>query len=210
MADPVSAAPPLKTIVYVIRHGETDWNLQGRFQGHADSRLTEKGMSQANRLGQHLADRSITAIYSSDLGRAMTTAEIIGRAIGCHTQAVDDLRERRLGRLEGLTRDEAIARFPADLASYESGSPDECIPGGESFRSLFDRTESFLVSIAHKHRGESVAIVTHGGNLNATFRMVVGLPMDQARRFSLLNGSLAHLQVQDGIWKLIQWGLIGG
>ncbi|KAB2919875.1 MAG: histidine phosphatase family protein [Dechloromonas sp.] len=196
----------MKTTVYVIRHGETEWNLRGRFQGHFDSSLTERGISQASRLGQHLAGRSISAIYSSDLGRAMATAEIISRSIGLPVQSVDKLRERRLGCLEGLTKDEAATQFPMDLACYESGSPDECISGGESFRNLLDRTEAFLVSIAHTHRGESVAVVTHGGNLNATFRMVVGLPMDQARRFSLLNGSLAHLQFQDETWKLIRWG----
>lgn len=196
----------VRTTVYVIRHGETEWNLRGRFQGHSDSSLTEQGISQASRLGQHLAGRSISALYSSDLGRAMATAGIISRSIGLPVQSVENLRERRLGCLEGLTKDEAAARFPMDLACYESGAPNECISGGESFRSLFDRTASFLVSIALKHRGESVVVVTHGGNLNATFRMAVGLPTDQARRFSLLNGSLAHLQFQGDTWKLIQWG----
>lgn len=196
----------MKTTVYVIRHGETEWNLQGRFQGHSDSRLTERGILQANRLGQHLADRSISAIYSSDLGRAMATADIVGRSIGCPTQAVDSLRERRLGCLEGLTSDEAKAQFPEDLACYESGSPDGYMNGGESFRSLYGRTESFFVSITHKHRGESVAVVTHGGNLNAVFRLVVGLPLGQKRRFSLLNGALAHLEFGGEAWKLIQWG----
>ena len=194
------------TTLFVIRHGETEWNLQGRFQGHSDSRLTERGVLQATLLGRQLANRSIRAMYASDLGRAVTTAEIIGHAINCRVHSEDSLRELRLGRLEGLTRNEAKARFPEDLASYESGSPDGGVSDGESFRSLFERTEAFFVSIAHKHRGEAVAIVTHGGNLNAVFRMVVGLPPDQPRRFSLLNGSLAHLEFRSDEWKLIQWG----
>src|SRR5258706_9533312 len=110
----------MKMRLIVVRHGETEWNAEGREIGQLDSALTPRGMEQARRLAQRLAPAKIAAVYSSDLGRAVKTAEIVAAA--CHTEIrlSPDLRERHMGIFQGVTIQEIRQQFPAERKQYDA------------------------------------------------------------------------------------------
>src|SRR5688500_1894842 len=124
----------MKTQLILLRHGETEWNSLGRLQGHQDSALNPEGLRQAEALAERLAPLSFQALYSSDLGRAVETARRIAARTGHALRQDTRLRERGVGILEGLTRQEAHQRHPAVFAEYKASRPDFVVPGGESSR----------------------------------------------------------------------------
>src|SRR5262245_29104209 len=103
-----------RTQLIIVRHGQTQWNLKLIRQGHLDSGLTEKGIAQAKALGERLARESFTALYSSDLGRAVQTAQMIAAATGHEIITDPRLRERHLGIFQGLKGDELREKFPGE------------------------------------------------------------------------------------------------
>jgi broad specificity phosphatase PhoE len=161
----------VRRTLLLVRHGETSWNREGRYQGHTDVPLSEAGREQARRLRhrladeRHLWDAERTAVLSSDLARARETAELAFGAPG-RTISVDaGLREIRFGVFEGLTRDEIDERHPGRMAAWIHGAPDLAVPGGESRREARARAlaalETFLERAPHQH----VVVVTHGAIL---------------------------------------------
>ena len=194
------------TKVILIRHGQTEWNDGARFQGHLDSRLTQLGIRQAEALGQRLAQEKITAIYSSDLGRAIHTAEIIARSTNHKVTTDPRLRERCLGVFQGLQRDEAQQQYPVEFKKYFSRDPEYAVPGGESVRAHFSTCFACLDELAARHPGQTIAIVTHGGALQALFRHIVGIPFDAIRRFSIQNAAYNLLASGPDGWSVITWG----
>ena len=192
--------------VIVVRHGESEWNREGRQQGHLDSGLSARGKAQAEAIAHRLAERSFAALYSSDLGRAHQTAKIIADVTG-HTAILDArLRERNLGIFEGLTWPEIEQRYPEDCRSFRTGDPDYVIPNGESARRRFCRTVGCLEEIAGNHAGEVIVIVAHGGVLSGLFRKALGIPLEAPRRFRLWNAGLNTFFFEDGSWTLGSWG----
>src|SRR2546423_7111092 len=133
----------------LIRHGETDWNAEHRWQGHADVPLNERGREQAKALAEELAPEGVDAIYASDLSRARDTAEIVGERLGVPVVLDPDLREIDVGSREGLTGDEVGDR-PWD---------------GEAHETHGERILRALRTIAERHPGQRVAVVSHGGSL---------------------------------------------
>jgi probable phosphoglycerate mutase len=151
----------MKTTLFLIRHGETDWNLQKRIQGHVDIPLNETGLQQAKRVAERMRSEPITALYSSDLQRARHTAECIARHHGIEVRLDERLRERNYGLLEGLTKEEIDQQFPDYQASNHK------VPGQESLEAVRQRALQFLSHIASQHLGERIAVVSHGGWINA-------------------------------------------
>lgn len=154
------------TTLYVVRHGETQWNADGRWQGWQDSDLTPLGRQQAAGAGEKLKGRGIGTIYCSDAGRARETARLIGEAIGVTPQPDPALRERFYGEYEGMTSLEIDERFPG--TRYEAGRDrrDTWRPiGGESLIEVTARVMTFVRLVAQQHAGEHVALVTHAGVL---------------------------------------------
>ena len=200
MTDP----PP--TSVFAVRHGETEWNLIGKHQGHLDSPLTERGTQQTRALAAGLVGRGIESVYSSDLGRALRTAEPICAELGLSVQTDERLRERHLGSLQGLTKEKFRHRYPDECRQFGSGDPDYCLPGGESIRQLYERTVGCIEDLAEKHTGKTVLIVSHGGVLNGLFYRAVSLPLSEPRRFSLLNAAISNFSVCGDLWRLETWG----
>jgi 2,3-bisphosphoglycerate-dependent phosphoglycerate mutase len=156
----------MKTTLFLIRHGETDWNLQKRIQGHVDIPLNDTGLQQAKRVAERMRSEPITALYSSDLQRARHTAECIARHHGIEVQLDERLRERNYGLLEGLTREEIDQQFPNYQASNHA------VPGQEPLESVRQRALKFLSHIASQHPGERVAVVSHGGWINAVLHVL--------------------------------------
>ena len=199
------------TTVYIIRHGETEWNLKGIHQGHMDSKLTAKGEKQAEGLGNRFlkSEISFDAIYSSDLGRALRTAEQICAPIGQEKiiQEESSLRERSLGNIEGLTYPELADRMPEDHKQHVSGDPDYKPEGGESWRDFLTRAESSLKEIALRHDNEQILCVTHGGFVSMALRFCLNISLNDKRRFSIPNTAVNVFEFHsESGWRLRTWG----
>lgn len=201
MNDPMSP-----TVLFAVRHGETEWNLIERQQGHLDSPLTGHGIKQAHALANGLADRGIEVLYSSDLGRALQTATIIADKLGLMIHQDQRLRERHLGTMQGFTRQEHAERYPEDAAAFSAGDPDFVIPGGESIRQQYERSVRCAEDLATRHPGQRVLVVAHGGVLTSFFRRALRLPLSEPRRFSLFNASINSFSISYSQWRLDSWG----
>lgn len=192
-----------------VRHGETPWNAERRIQGHTDIGLDDEGMHQAVLAGRWLAVFSPrpSVLYSSDLLRARLTAEQLAKALDLPLQLAPELRERRYGVFEGLTYDEARARYPDDYAAFEHRVPDYAFPqGGESLQTFYSRVTQRLQAIAAAHAGATIAVVTHGGVLDIVNRFVRGNPLQQARDFHIPNAGLNWVTASADGWRIDTWG----
>ena len=194
------------TEIILIRHGETEWNLTGRWQGHADSALSARGIAQAQALGERMKGEDVDVVYASDLERALHTSRLVGGPSCWQARSMPALRERDLGVLEGLTTDEMKETQPDVYQSFMEGGPDYQPPGGESFRQFFDRCSRAIDSLANEHSGQKVVAVTHGGVLGAVFRKVLKISLEAERNFLLLNCSINRIQKSQTNWNLVSWG----
>ena len=193
--------------VILIRHGETQWNRDGRVQGyHADSPLTEEGRGQARALAGRLARERVDALYASDTGRTTETASPIGAATGLRVIRDAALRERNYGAFEGRTFAEVERDFPAEYERFRTRDPRYVPPGGESAAQFRDRVMAALERIAAGATGERVAVVTHGGVLGIAYRHAMGIPLEARPGYLLANASLNHFRCVDGRWLLEAWG----
>ena len=196
------------THFFLIRHGETVWNLENRFQGQKDSPLSDKGRQQAQQLGQHFKQIDIQALYSSDLGRAIGTAEPIAASKSLPLQTMISLRERSFGIFEGRCREEARADNPKAFEAWNLGSFSEVVPGGESRQNLCERVIEGLENIAAAHQQQSVAVVTHGGVLSSLWRYFEPARQEQ-QGFLIPNGSISQLSFSDqGQWQVLNWSRV--
>lgn len=194
------------TRVILLRHGETVWNLEGRYQGQLDSPLTPVGVAQAQALARRAARVRFAALYSSDLGRARQTAACIAETTGHEIRTDARLRERHLGIFQNLLKAGLKEQFPDEYRLFKSGGPDHVIPQGESGRQAADRSNACLEEIARRHPGETIVIVTHGGNLSALLRHTLNIPLAAPRRFERANASWNVFTLEDGKWLLEIWG----
>lgn len=151
------------TRIYLLRHGEVEGHERKRYNGHADVGLTGRGLEQYRRLDVRLAEIPLSAVYSSDLTRCRTGAEMIARSHGITPHFRRDLRELHIGVWEGLTWDEIIARWPREWEERLRDIVDYRVPGGESTRDLALRATAAIRDIVSRHRGETVLVVGHGG-----------------------------------------------
>jgi 2,3-bisphosphoglycerate-dependent phosphoglycerate mutase len=170
------------TTILLARHGETDWNRDGRFQGWADPPLNDTGCAQARALAQQLADDPFHAVYSSDLRRAHETARIVAEPHGVPVVVDRDLREIDVGSWSGLTRAEIEKRFPG--AEHHDG---------ETREQHLARVLSAVERIACAHAGERILVVSHGGSLRTLRRHALGDPVHP-----IANCGVYELRFRDG------------
>ncbi len=182
-----------ETTLMLIRHGETEWNRDRRFQGHGDSPLTARGRAETDALGRRLAATPFDLLISSDLGRTQETAAIIAGHTGHAIQTDPRLRERHYGVLEGLNIQEIRRDHAAVYAQLITEDPDFIIPGGQSHRQHYRNCIDFLKGWLEDHSGQSAAIVSHGGFLDNVFRHVAGLNLGAPRCVLAGNSSLSIL-----------------
>jgi broad specificity phosphatase PhoE len=192
------------TTILLARHGETDWNREGRFQGHADPPLNRTGRAQAVDLSVAVMAEELAAVYSSPLRRALETAEVVAASHGLEPVPVDDLREVDVGSWSGLTRAEVEQRFPEQFArwlDYGQGWED-----GETYEEMGRRAVASLLALAAAHQGERVLAVTHGGPIRAAFAFADGTTHAEARRFGPAIGNvfLAQFAVEDGAFRSLR------
>jgi uncharacterized phosphatase len=181
------------TLLYLVRHGETDWNLQRRIQGSTDIPLNQTGRLQARSTGRLLARRSWDAIISSPLSRAAETAAIIADELGLPApQIVDDIVERAYGEAEGLDDIELARRFPGTTP----------VAGRESRQEVSARVTPALLEIGENRPGQHVIITTHGGVIRTVLEAVAP-GSDVHRGVRITNGSIHSFRYVDGVLKLV-------
>jgi broad specificity phosphatase PhoE len=180
-------------LLYLVRHGESTYNAEGRIQGQADVPLSELGRRQSEAVAEALRAQPVDAVYSSPLRRALETARLIAAPHNLLVRTDARLAELNVGVFQDRLRSELAETHPTELARWLDGDEDFAIPGGESRRQLAERGCAALRAIAAA--GDSSAVVvTHGGLLSATLRSLLDLPQ-ALPPFSLHNGGISRLSV---------------
>lgn len=171
----------MATILYLMRHGETEWNRDGRFQGQTDVPLSDLGRRQSHNLGRRAAALPLAALYSSDLARARDTAHIVASYRPEHPAVFLEprLREVHVGQAAGLTAAEIQGRYPDFWAARARDPLGTRMPGGESVLAVLARAQAAVDAIASRYPGQAVGVVTHGGVIKALTCHVLGLPLEQ-------------------------------
>ena len=187
---------PARSDLWLVRHGQTDWNLAGRWQGQSPQApgLNEAGRAQALALRSQLAGKQVAAIYSSDLLRARQTAELLAEPLGLPVNLDPRLREMDLGDWEGLLSNEISARFPKLLVERDCNPIHTSAPRGETPECVGERVASALDDIVMKHCGEPVLIVAHGISLAAILCLARDIPLDQIYEQVPGNASFLHVE----------------
>ncbi|MFQ3647849.1 MAG: histidine phosphatase family protein [Anaerolineae bacterium] len=190
--------------VFIVRHGETDYNLSGRWQGHLDIPLNRLGREQAQQVASALASRGLQAVYSSDLARALETAQAIAAGAGLTQVRTDKrLRELNCGIFQGLTRSEIALTYPLEINHWDH-SDDFVIPTGESRLQVKARVADFWQYLMRHETAERVAIVSHGGSI----RWLLNSLFDKALidGYHFVNTSVTTLEREGDHWKLVTVG----
>ena len=174
-----------------MRHGEVANNGEKRYNGHIDIDITQKGVDQMHRLAGLLEGKAIVAVYSSDLIRSVKGAEIVSRRLGLEHTPVRALRERSVGKWEGLTAEEIKERYPEEFTAWRADLMNYRPPGGECLADVRDRIMPEYRRLVANHPGEEIALLLHGGVNRVILAEALGLPplnlfrIDQA--FGALN-----------------------
>ena len=186
--------------LFLVRHGETDWNKTGRYQGHTDIDLNATGIWQAERLRDRLAEQKIDAVYSSDLRRALHTAEIVtSRHNSLSLISLEELRELNFGKLEGLNFEQVQLNCPE--ANWWSGrdSGELNVPGGETLSQLADRTKLFISKLGKHSSKETVLIVAHGGFLRMLLCLLLDIDTKHWWQIQFNGASLTRVEIHSEV-----------
>ena len=198
-----------RTLLCVVRHGETAWNAEGRVQGQLDVPLNEVGHAQARAVATALQGERFDAIYSSDLQRVTQTAEPIARMLGLPVQLDPRLRERHYGMFQTLTYADVKILHPEDYARFKAKDLDYDFRSGESLRTFSARSVACLADIAARHAGESILVFTHGGVLEMARRHATGSRLTTVREFEIPNAALNRLAIAGDAWSILGWADCG-
>jgi len=193
------------TRVLLIRHGETDWNNETRLQGHTDIPLNARGRAQAERLRLAMQGESLDAIYSSDLQRALHTAQAVAQATGAPLSIDTALRERGFGCFEGLRYADIEARWPDDARRWRLREPGFGPSGGETLQAFYQRSLAAAERLAAAHPGGSIALVAHGGVLDTLYRAATRLALDAPRSWRSGNAAINRLLYGNSGFTLVGW-----
>ncbi len=207
----MTAAPKTgDTLLLFIRHGETDWNRQQRFQGQIDVPMNSTGLAQAARLGERLAGGAYDVLLCSDLTRTQQTAAPLARAWGLQPQLMPAFREQNFGLWEGLDVPTIKAQYAELWPQWLQHDGDFALPGGgESLRQFYARVMAAVQQVVAQHAGARVAVVTHGGVLDMLWRSAQRLPISGLRSCDIPNTGLNHLRWVAGHLMIDSWGDAG-
>ena len=186
----------MTTTILLIRHGQTEYNATGRWQGHLDVPLNETGKAQAKALAQRLKNWPVAAVYASDLKRAAMTAVYLSETWGLTPTYDPAWRERDVGVFEGRDTKELQQEYPEVLAKMRHGVYD--IPGSETHETLQSRAVAAYEKVVNAYPAEMVAVVSHGGTLNTVVSHVLGIPKGQFGRLNFRgNTGLTIIEIND-------------
>lgn len=197
------------TRILAVRHGQTAWNADSRIQGHTDVALDAVGAWQAERLAQTLGEQEIHAIYSSDLARARQTAAPLAARKGLPAQIDSGLRERAFGEFEGLSFAQIEQRWPDQSARWRRRDPEFGARGGEVLRAFRERAVAAVTRLALAHRGQCIALITHGGVLDLLYREATRVALDAPRTWQVANASINRLLHSGEGLVLVGWADVG-
>ena len=183
--------------IYIVRHGQTEWNLLGKTQGHGNSDLTPKGIEQAELLADSMTKYPIDYIYSSDLGRAYQTAEIIGNKLNIEVEKTEALREMNFGTWEGRIIKDIIEEDPELYKMWRNEPHLAKIPQGETLSQIKERTDAFIKEVNEKYDGKHIVLVTH--SLCARIMLLSFLDSDVKNiyRINQANTALNIIELRD-------------
>lgn len=192
----------------LVRHGETDWNVERRLQGHTDIELNAQGLAQAEQMAQALKnmDLQFDVLYTSDLQRARQTANAIERLFHVSAIASESLRERHLGALQGLSYHEAPIAQPELWQIHLGRDLHHDMNGGESILQFSERIQNALARLHKQYTGKTILLVSHGGAIDMMYRMASKQTLASDKAVTVPNASLNWIS-HDGIdWKVDRWG----
>lgn len=193
------------TRVIALRHGETAWNVATRIQGQLDIGLNANGREQARRVAAALVDARLDAVYASDLARARDTGAAVAREARLTLQTDAALRERAFGVFEGLTFAEIESLYPDEARRWRQRDAGFGPAGGETLAVFYQRAVGAVAALASRHRGQHIAIVSHGGVLDALYRAATRVALDAPRTWQVGNASINRLLASDAGFVLVGW-----
>jgi probable phosphoglycerate mutase len=182
---------------YIVRHGQTNWNILGKTQGHGNSDLTAKGIEQATELAESIVNYPIDYIYSSDLGRAVQTAQILGDKLNIKIEETEALREMGFGEWEGLLIDEIKANYANVYTTWRNEPHLAQIPGGETLHLIKDRVDSFIQSLNEKYDNKHILLVTHSVTVRVMLLAFLNSGMENIYRIKQDNTALNIVEYRD-------------
>lgn len=191
----------------LIRHGETDWNVERRLQGHTDIDLNKHGLAQAEQMAKALKKINLQfdTLYTSDLLRAAKTAKAIEDVFGVNSIRDEALRERHLGALQGLTTLDAPNLEPELWRIHLGRNLDHELRGGESIQLFASRIHGALERICLQHSGKTILLVSHGGALDMMYRLASNQALEANRVVNVPNASLNWISYDGSCWKVDRW-----
>jgi broad specificity phosphatase PhoE len=185
------------TVVYIARHGQTDWNNEKRFQGNFDIPLNDMGRKQAEALAKSLSGKGITAIYSSPKSRAVETAEITGKVTGCKVEVIQDLREITHGVFDGLTLDEVFSRKDDAIIRWREDRINIAPPEGESIKQCYDRVVPIFDNLVKRNKGKTFLLVSHLVVTKSLLVRCLDAPLEVFWRFDQGSAALNKIRYND-------------
>ncbi|EKT55403.1 2,3-diphosphoglycerate-dependent phosphoglycerate mutase GpmB [Providencia burhodogranariea] len=191
--------------VYLVRHGETEWNVARRIQGQSDSPLTATGRLQARQVAERIKSEGITHIITSDMGRTRETAQIIAEVCGCEIITEPRLRELNMGVLEQREIEMLTEQEEQWRKSLIDGTEGGRIPEGESMEELYERMLAALNNCLDLPKGSRPLLVSHGIALSTLLSRILGVPAYSERRLRLRNCSISRVDYQNSPWLANGW-----
>lgn len=185
------------TEIIIIRHGETEWNKTGRFQGHSDVPLSAEGRAQAAALGKNLVVDHVDAIYASDLTRAMETAAPLAQRFGLEVISDPLLRELNFGSWEGRNFNDVNAENPDAMKTFYNDPERVNIPDSEPFPEFQRRVAGRVREIVAQERGKRIVIVSHGASIRILFADILSMPIRSIWHVSQLNTAVNKIRFED-------------
>src|SRR5712691_3823802 len=190
-------------LMYIVRHGATDWNQSGRIQGHIDIPLNETGQAQARMVSRRLAAFGATALFSSDLLRAYETAQIIGQATGLRVLQKSELREINFGVWQGLSSLQIRERDPEVYAARRANPYDVAPAGAETWRQFYDRAVQAIQEMLAMTEAPRLIVVTHGGVCTVVGLRALGFDCTGKRTFESHNCGIHTIAVHGETWRVV-------
>lgn len=189
----------------LVRHGETPWNREGRFQGQDEVGLSRRGVAQSRRVAKALASMRPTALYSSPLARTMETACELSRQLSLPIIQVEELQEVNLGELEGITNQEMQARYPQIHALWRHDPSQVLFPGGESLPKLQERAWRAIEEIERSHSDDVVIVVSHNFAIRTIVFRLLDIPLSKFHIMRPDLSSISIIEFRDGTWRLVSF-----
>lgn len=189
------------TKLYLVRHGETEWNKASKIQGKTDTELSAEGIEQAHKLAKRLSNEDINLIFSSSLKRALRTAEIIKEYKSCRIVKSDKYHEICLGPWEGMTINEIEEKYSEHFRVYREDPANFKLPGAETFLDLTERTYNEIINIVNKYDDKNILLVSHGTTIKAAIIKILGIDIINYNKFRIDNASISIIGFSESIPK---------